>query len=105
MPFVDFPGGSVVKNLPVSPGDADLIRGSGRSPLERKWQATPVALSGKSHGKRTLVGYSSWGHKRVGHDLVTKNNNKLPFVVAWMDMITLSDVSQTKTNLYDITYM
>ena len=30
---------------------------------------------GKSsvHGQRSLVGYSPWGHKRVGHkDLVTK---------------------------------
>ena len=27
-----FPGGSVVKNMPANPGDADLIPGSGRSP-------------------------------------------------------------------------
>ena len=33
--FLDFPGGSVVKNLPVSVGDVDLIPGSGRSPGER----------------------------------------------------------------------
>ena len=25
-------------------------------------------LPGKSHGQRSLVGYSLWGHKRVGHD-------------------------------------
>ena len=25
-----------------------------------------------SHGQRSLVGYSPWGHKRIGHDLVTK---------------------------------
>ena len=29
----------------------------------RKWQLTPVFLPGKSHGQRSLVGYSSWGHK------------------------------------------
>ena len=29
----------------------------------RKWQPTPVFLPGKSHGQRSLVGYSSWGHK------------------------------------------
>ena len=29
----------------------------------RKWQSTPVLLPGKSHGQRSLVGYSSWGHK------------------------------------------
>ena len=29
----------------------------------RKWQPTPVFLPEKSHGQRSLVGYSSWGHK------------------------------------------
>ena len=32
--FIGFPGGSVVKNLPVSAEDAGLILGSGRSPGE-----------------------------------------------------------------------
>ena len=31
----------------------------------RKWQPTPVFLSGKSHGQRSLVGYSPWGHKEL----------------------------------------
>ena len=30
-------------------------------PQRRKWQPTPVFLPGKSHGERSLVGYSSWG--------------------------------------------
>ena len=29
----------------------------------REWQPTPVFLPGKSHGQRSLVGYSPWGHK------------------------------------------
>ena len=29
----------------------------------RKWQPTPVLLPGKSHGRRSLVGYSPWGRK------------------------------------------
>ena len=29
----------------------------------RKWQPTPVLLPGKSHGRRSLVGYSPWGCK------------------------------------------
>ena len=29
----------------------------------RKWQLTPVFLFGKSHGQRSLGGYSSWGCK------------------------------------------
>ena len=43
-----------------------------KMPWKRKWQPTPVSLPGKSHGQRSLVGYSSWGHKRVRHDLATK---------------------------------
>ena len=29
----------------------------------KKWQPTPVFLPGKSHGQRSLSGYSPWGHK------------------------------------------
>ena len=32
-------------------------------PWRRKWQPTPVLLPGKSHGWRSLVGYSPWGRK------------------------------------------
>ena len=28
-----------------------------------KWQPTPVFLPGKSHGWRSLVGYSPWGRE------------------------------------------
>ena len=41
-------------------------------PWRRERQPTPVFLPGKSHGQRSLLGYSPWGHKRVGHDLATK---------------------------------
>ena len=29
----------------------------------RKWQPMPTLLPGESHGQRSLVGYSPWGHK------------------------------------------
>ena len=29
----------------------------------RKWQSTPAFLPGKSHGGRSLIGYSPWGRK------------------------------------------
>ena len=32
-------------------------------PWRRKWQPTPVLLPEKSHGQKSLVGYSPWGHK------------------------------------------
>ena len=31
--------------------------------LNRKWPSTPGLLPGKSHGQRSLVGYSPWGRK------------------------------------------
>ena len=34
-------------------------------PWRRKWQPTPVLLPGKSHGGRSLVGFSPWGHKEL----------------------------------------
>ena len=32
-------------------------------PWKRKWQPTPVWLSGKSYRHRSLVGYNLWGRK------------------------------------------
>ena len=34
-------------------------------PRRRKWQPTLVLLHGKSHGSRSLVGYSPWGCKEL----------------------------------------
>ena len=31
----------------------------------RQWQPTPVLLPGKSHGWRSLVGCSPWGHEEL----------------------------------------
>ena len=42
----------------------------GKIPWRRKQQPTPVLLPGKSHGQRSLVGYSPWGC-RVRHDRAT----------------------------------
>ena len=30
-----------------------------------KWQSTPILLPGKSHGQRSLVGYSPWGREEL----------------------------------------
>ena len=32
-------------------------------PWRKAWQPAPVLLPGESHGQRSLVGYSPWGHK------------------------------------------
>ena len=36
-----------------------------KMPWKKKWQPTPVFLLGKSHGQRSLVGYSSCGCKEL----------------------------------------
>ena len=46
-------------------GDAGSIPGPGRIPWRRKCQPPPVFLPGESHGQRSLVGYSPWGHKEL----------------------------------------
>ena len=67
-----FPGPSAaVKNPPAMQKTQDRSLGQEDS-QRRKWQPTPVFLSEKSHGQRSLAGYSPWGRKRVKHDLVTK---------------------------------
>jgi len=48
----------------------------GKIPWRREWQPTPVFLSGEFHGQRNLVGYSPWGHKRIAHNLMTKQQKK-----------------------------
>ena len=35
----------------------------GKIPWRKKWQPTPVFLPEKSHGQRSLVGYSPWGRE------------------------------------------
>ena len=58
-----FPGGSDCK---ASGCNADLgsIPGLGR-PRRRTRQPTPVFLPRESHGWKSLVGYSPWGHKEL----------------------------------------
>ena len=37
----------------------------GKIPWSRKWQSTPVLLSWKLHGQRSLAGYSPWCLKEL----------------------------------------
>ena len=61
---LDFPCGLEGKASACNAGDPGLIPGSGRYPGEGNGNPlTPVFLPGKSHGQRSLVGYSPWGCK------------------------------------------
>ena len=48
----------------------------GKIPWRRKWQPSPVLLPGESHGQRSLVGYSPWGHTESDTTEVTKQEQQ-----------------------------
>ena len=54
----------MVKDLPTT--RETQVRSLGwEDPLEKEWQPAPVILPRKSHGQRSLVGYSLWGCKEL----------------------------------------
>ena len=58
----------VVKNLPVNAGRHERHRFDPcirKIPWRWAWQPTPVFLPGKSHGQRSLAGFSPLGHKEL----------------------------------------
>ena len=60
----------------------------GKIPWRRKWQPTPVLLSGESHGQRSLVGYSLWDHREsdTAERLSTHSNRNLDY---WLEPSSL----------------
>ena len=57
----------VVKNLFANAEDVEKwVWSPGQKiPWRRKWQCTPVFLSGKSYGQRSLAGYGPWDCKEL----------------------------------------
>ena len=56
-----FPGGRVVKNLPINTGDEQAAGPIAPCVMNipwRKWQPTPVFLPGEAHGQMSLASYS-----------------------------------------------
>ena len=56
-------GGSVVKESLCQCRRHEFDCWVRKIPWRRKWLPTPASLLGKSHGQRSLVGYSPWGRK------------------------------------------
>ena len=71
----------------------------GKIPWRRKWQPTPVFLPWKSYRQRILAGYGPWGHKRVGHDLATKQQQQQEL---WMDLKNNGQKFNKKLNIYKV---
>ena len=83
-----FPSGSVVNNPLANvgaEGDMGSIPGIGRSTGGGNGNPLQYFLPGESHGQRSLVGYSPWGHRESDmtewlntHALATKWDGEVP---------------------------
>ena len=70
-----------LKNLGFDPWE-------GKIPWRRAWQPTLVFLPQKSHGQKSLAGYSSWGHKELDmtettyhhHEFISNITKRLIFM-------------------------
>ena len=60
-----------------------LIPGPGRGSGEGNGNPLQYSCLKNPHGQRSLTGYSSWGHKRVEHDLATKQKPNIFSIVAF----------------------
>ena len=88
-----FPGGSDSK-ASEQRGGPGFDPWVGKIPWKRKWQLTPVLLSGKSHGRRSLAGYSPWGRKESDttewlHFLSFFQGTKIPHATEQLSLCTL----------------
>ena len=71
----------MVKNPPANAGDASLILGLGRDPGEGNGNPLQYSCQENSMDKRSLMGYSPLGHKRVIHDLTNKQQHIYIFFI------------------------
>ena len=60
----------------------------GKIPWRRKWQPTPVLLPGKSHGRRSLVGYSPRGRKESETTEQLSTEHKVSVLVCWIHALS-----------------
>ena len=96
----------MVNNLPANAedtGDAGSISGLGRSPGEDTGNPLQYSCLVKSHGQRSLLDYSLWGHKELDmtehtrhivHSLCFQNKIQI------LDSISLGNFKLPKCNRY-----
>ena len=87
-----FPSGSEVKESACQCWRHGFESGVRKIPWRRLRQPTPVFLPGKSHGQKSLVGYSPWGSKsqtrlnswttttQEDHTLEGQSNENVPVI-------------------------
>ena len=61
--YLDFPGGSVIKNPPANAGDVGLIPGLGRFPGEGNGNSFQYSSLGNSMDIGAWPATNPWGHK------------------------------------------
>ena len=84
----------MVKNPPANAEGTGSSSGSGRAPGEGN--SNPLQHSGMGNPmQRSLVGYSSWGRKRVGHNLTTKQQQVMINVSSVFSRIDTTLLFQT----------
>ena len=71
---VGFPDGSVIKNPSVNAGTVGVIPGSGRFPGDGN--GNPLQYPCLENPMDRRVGDNPWAHKRVRHDLATKQKEQ-----------------------------
>ena len=118
-----FRGGSDGKESACNAGDPGSIPGWGRS-SEKEMAAHSSVLPGKSHGQRSLVDYSPWGHEESDttewltpftflllHISAKKKNKplknkKLPFPkLVWISINLLANLLLCKTVTFVAQYL
>ena len=67
-------------------------------PLKKAMATTPVFLPGKAHGRRSLIGYSTWGRKESDR---TEQLRFLSLVNFKLDIDQISSVAQSCPTLCD----
>ena len=71
--------------------------------LEKKMATTPVFLTRKSHGQRSLGGCSPWGHKRVRYDSATEQQY-LNLVIFKSSSISAVIYNKVMAKYYQLAY-
>ena len=71
------------QQFPSSDTDTMGLGKTRQSVRRRRWHPTPVLLPGKSHGWRSLVGCSPWGHAEL--DTTERLSSSRWSVICWFD--------------------
>ena len=71
----------------------------GKIPWSGTWQPTPVFVPVRSHGQRSLAGYSPWGHKEA--DMTEhKHKIKIEFKQSFWSFVKFEDTLHSHLKSY-----